>query len=146
MKTRIVLLTSLFFTLYGCQPQASAPEAAPPATAEPSPPPVQAEQAPPAAEAMPETKTVPELSEADARQLAQKGNCFACHDIDRKMIGPSFKEVAAKYRGDAGAEVRLADVIARGGSGVWGAMVMPPSPQISEADRKALARFVLSLK
>ena len=106
--------------------------AAPEAKAEPAP--------------IAETKPGPAVSEADATQLAKKNNCFACHAIEKKVIGPAFRDVAAKYRGDSGAEARLSDKIAKGGSGVWGAMVMPPSPQVSEADRKILARFVLSLK
>lgn len=88
----------------------------------------------------------PAISEADALQLAKKSNCLACHAIDKKVVGPAWKDVAAKYRGDAGAEARMMDKIAKGGSGVWGVMVMPPSPQVSEADRRTLARFVLSLK
>lgn len=110
--------------------------AAPEAKAEPAP----------VAEARPEVKPEPAVSEADATQLAKKNNCFACHAIDKKVIGPAFRDVAAKYRGDSGAEARLSDKIAKGGSGVWGVMVMPPSPQVSEADRKILARFVLTLK
>ena len=104
----------------------------------------------PAAKAEPaptaETKPEPAVSEAEATQLAKKNNCFACHAIDKKVIGPSFRDVAAKYRGDSGAEARLSDKIAKGGSGVWGVMVMPPSPQVSETDRRILAKFVLSLK
>jgi len=100
----------------------------------------------PAAEAKPEMKAEPAVSEADALQLAKKSNCLACHAIDKKVIGPAWKDVAAKYRGDTEAEARLMNKIAKGGSGVWGVMVMPPSPQVSEADRKTLARFVLSLK
>lgn len=96
--------------------------------------------------AKPETKAEPAVSEADAMQLAKKSNCLACHAIDKKVVGPAWKDVAAKYRGDAGAEARMMDKIAKGGSGVWGVMVMPPSPQVSEADRRTLARFVLSLK
>lgn len=102
--------------------------------------------APVAAEAKPEAKSEPAVSEADFMQLAKKGNCLACHAVDKKVVGPSFKDVAAKYRGDAGAEARLADKIAKGGGGVWGAMAMPASPKISEADRRVLARYVLSLK
>ncbi len=94
----------------------------------------------------PVAKAEPAVSEADALQLAKKSNCLACHAIDKKVIGPSFKDVAAKYRGDAGAEARLMNKIAKGGGGVWGAMAMPASPQVSEADRQILARFVLSLK
>ena len=101
---------------------------------------------PDAAEAKPAMKAEPAVSEADALQLAKKSNCLACHAIDKKVVGPAWKDVATKYRGDAGAEARMMDKIAKGGSGVWGVMVMPPSPQVSEADRKTLARFVLSLK
>lgn len=98
------------------------------------------------ATAAPVVKAEPAVSEADALQLAKKSNCLACHAVDKKVIGPSFKDVAAKYRGDAGAEARLMNKIAKGGGGVWGAMAMPASPQVSEADRQILARFVLSLK
>lgn len=115
-----------------------------PAVAE-KPAPAQ-EVAAPVAKAVAEAKPEPAVSEADAMQIAKKNNCLACHAVDKKVVGPAFKDVAAKYRGDAGAEARLADKIAKGGSGVWGAMAMPPSPQVSEADRKTLARFVLSLK
>lgn len=123
---------------------AAVKEKTPPAAAE-KPAPAQ-EVAAPVAKAVAEAKSEPAVSEADGMQLAKKNNCLACHATDKKVIGPSFKDVAAKYRGDAGAETRLADKIAKGGSGVWGVMAMPPSPQISEADRKNLARFVLSLK
>lgn len=114
---------------------------------EQAPQPAVAEKPAPAPlEAAPVAKAEPAVSEADALQLAKKNNCLACHAIDKKVIGPSFKDVAAKYRGDAGAEARLVDKIAKGGSGVWGAMAMPASPKISETDRRVLARYVLSLK
>ena len=114
---------------------------------EQAPQPAVAEKPVPVPEAAaPVAKVEPAISEADALQLAKKNNCFACHAVDKKVVGPSFKDVAAKYRGDAGAEARLMNKIAKGGSGVWGAMMMPASPQVSEADRKILARFVLSLK
>ena len=104
------------------------------------------EPVPVVAAAKPEAKSEPAVSEADAMQLAKKNNCFACHAVDKKVVGPSFRDVAAKYRGDAGAEARLADKIAKGGSGVWGAMAMPANSKISEADRRILARLVLSSK
>lgn len=122
--------------------KATQPVPAPASTA----PAAKTEPAPVAAEAKPEAKTGAAVSEADFMQLARKGNCLACHSVEKKVVGPAFKDVAAKYRGDAGAEARLADKIAKGGSGVWGAMMMPPSPQVSETDRRALARYVLSLK
>ncbi len=137
--------------------QPPAPTAAPPAqpaTPAPAQPtaPMPAEKAmqpataPAAAAPKPEAMAMAAVSEADFMQLAKKGNCVACHTVDKKVVGPAFKDVAAKYRGDTGAEARLMEKIAKGGSGVWGAMMMPPSPQISEADRRTLARYILSLK
>ncbi|MCL6263473.1 c-type cytochrome [Craterilacuibacter sp. RT1T] len=79
-------------------------------------------------------------------QLAQKNNCTACHAVDRKLVGPSYKDVAARYAGDKGAEAKMAAKIKAGGSGVWGPVPMPPNPQISDADVKALAKWVLSQK
>jgi len=114
---------------------------------EKAPQPAVAEKPAPApATAAPVAKVEPAVSEADALQLVKKNNCFACHAVDKKVVGPSFKDVAAKYRGDAEAEARLMNKIAKGGGGVWGAMAMPANPKISEADRRVLAKYVLSLK
>jgi cytochrome c len=85
-------------------------------------------------------------NEVDALALAKKNNCFACHAIDKKLVGPAWKDVAAKYRGDASAEGRIATKIAKGGSGVWGAVGMPSNSKMTEAERIALAKFVLNLK
>ncbi len=85
-------------------------------------------------------------NEIDALALAKKNNCFACHAIDKKLVGPAWKDVAAKYRGDASAEGRIATKIAKGGSGVWGAVGMPSNSKMTEAERIALAKFVLNLK
>ena len=79
-------------------------------------------------------------------QLAQKYACVACHSVDAKLVGPAYKEVAKKYASDKAAEAKLAAKIKKGGSGVWGAIPMPPHPQVSDADTKALAKWVLSLK
>ncbi|MDE2118106.1 MAG: c-type cytochrome [Betaproteobacteria bacterium] len=97
---------------------------------------------------MPAAKAVePVLSEAEGRALAQKSNCFACHSIEKKVVGPAWKDIAAKYRGDAGAEDRLIAKVSRGSSGVWGSVPMPPnSPAVKDADIKALVKFTLSLK
>lgn len=86
--------------------------------------------------------------EAAALALVKKHGCFTCHAIDRKVIGPAWKDVAAKYRDDPGAEARLVDKVSKGGKGVWGdEMVMPPfGPYVAEADIRTLVRFVLSLK
>ena len=79
-------------------------------------------------------------------ELAKKNACTACHAIDKKVVGPSFKEVAAKYRNDKGAEAKLVDKVKKGGVGVWGQVPMPPNAAVPDADVKALVKWVLSLK
>ncbi|HYP69376.1 MAG TPA: c-type cytochrome [Variovorax sp.] len=79
-------------------------------------------------------------------QLAQSKNCMACHAVDKKVIGPSFKDVAAKYKDTKGAADMLATKIVKGGSGVWGPIPMPANTQVSEADAKKLAAWVLQTK
>jgi cytochrome c len=79
-------------------------------------------------------------------ELLQKKNCSACHQIDKRKYGPNFKEVAAKYADKKGAAAMLAKKIRKGGTGVWGIDVMPPQPQVSAAEARKLAEFVLSLK
>lgn len=78
--------------------------------------------------------------------LVLKKNCLACHQVDKRKYGPNFKEVAAKYADKKGAVDVLAKKIRSGGTGVWGADVMPPQPQVSAAEARALATYVLSLK
>ena len=82
---------------------------------------------------------------ADA-DLFKKSNCMACHAVDQKRFGPSLKEVAAKYDGDSSAASVLAKKIQTGGTGVWGKLPMPPQPQVSDADAKALVEYILSIK
>ncbi len=78
--------------------------------------------------------------------LVVKKNCLACHQVDKRKYGPNFKEVAAKYANQKNAAEVLAKKIRRGGTGVWGQDVMPPQPQVSAAEARALAAYVLSLK
>ena len=78
--------------------------------------------------------------------LATKKNCLACHQVDKKLVGPAYKDVAAKYAGDKTAADKLAQKIMKGGSGVWGPVPMPANPQVSEAEAKQLAAWVLTLK
>lgn len=78
--------------------------------------------------------------------LAKKSNCLACHAVDTKLVGPAYKEVAAKYAGQKDAVALLSGRIMKGSSGVWGAIPMPANAQVSEADAKKLAAWVLSLK
>ncbi|MBI5006714.1 MAG: c-type cytochrome [Nitrosomonadales bacterium] len=81
-----------------------------------------------------------------AMQLAEASRCFSCHAIDRKLVGPAWKDIAAKYRGQKGAEAKLIEKVAKGGSGAWGTVPMPPNVQVSQADIKTLVRYILSLK
>lgn len=78
--------------------------------------------------------------------LATSKNCMSCHAVERRILGPSFKEVAAKYKDNKGAADMLATKIIKGGSGVWGQVPMPANNQVSEADAKKLAAWVLSTK
>ena len=78
--------------------------------------------------------------------LVVKKNCLACHQIDKRKYGPNFKEVAAKYAEQKNAAEVLAKKIRRGGTGVWGQDVMPPQPQVSAAEARTLAKYVLSVK
>jgi cytochrome c len=78
--------------------------------------------------------------------LAQKKNCMACHAIDKKLVGPSYKEVAAKYAGQKDAVDKLAQKVVKGGSGVWGPVPMPANAQVSDAEAKQLVQWVMTLK
>lgn len=78
--------------------------------------------------------------------LATAKNCMACHAVDKKLVGPAYKEVAKKYAGDKAAADKLAAKVMKGGSGVWGAIPMPANPQVNEAEAKKLVAWVLSQK
>ena len=78
--------------------------------------------------------------------LATAKNCMACHAVDKKLVGPSYKDVAAKYAGQKDAVDKLAVKIVKGGSGVWGPVPMPANAQVNEAEAKKLAAWVLTLK
>lgn len=78
--------------------------------------------------------------------LATSKNCMACHAVDKKLVGPSYKEVAAKYAGQKDAADKLAAKIVKGGKGVWGEVAMPANPQVNDADAKKLAAWVLGQK
>lgn len=78
--------------------------------------------------------------------LATSKNCMACHAVDKKVVGPAYKDVAAKYTGQKDAVDKLSAKIMKGGSGVWGPVPMPANTQVNEAEAKKLAAWVLSLK
>lgn len=79
-------------------------------------------------------------------ELAQKNACTACHAVDKKLVGPAYKEVAAKYKGDAKAEAMLVEKVKKGGVGTWGQIPMPANAGLSDADAKTLVKWVLSTK
>lgn len=78
--------------------------------------------------------------------LAKAKNCMACHTVDKKVVGPAYKEVAKKYAGDAKAADMLATKVIKGGQGAWGPVPMPANAQVSEAEAKKLVAWILSLK
>jgi cytochrome c len=85
----------------------------------------------------------PAFANAD---LAQKKSCMACHAIDKKVLGPSYQDVAAKYAGQKDAVDKLSQKVMKGGAGVWGAVPMPANTTVSEAEAKQLVTWILSLK
>ena len=78
--------------------------------------------------------------------LATAKNCMACHAVDKKLVGPAYKEVAKKYKDDKGAEAKLIDKVKKGGTGVWGQLPMPPNASVKDEDVKALVKWILGLK
>lgn len=125
--------------LGACQPDTPQQQAAtaPPPAPVAAPAPVPTPAAPVAA---------PAPVSNDPLELARSYGCLVCHAIDKKTIGPAWKDVAAKYRGDKGAEAKLMDKVLKGGVGVWGNVAMPPNPKPSEEQRRKIVRFILGLK
>jgi cytochrome c5 len=113
------------------KPVASAAPVAAPAPAQ-----VQAAAAPPATTPAP----------ADAAALLQKSGCLACHQVDKKVVGPSYRDVAGKYAGDKNALALLEKKVKAGSVGVWGQVPMPPHPQLSDADVQAMVQYILAQK
>jgi cytochrome c len=83
---------------------------------------------------------------AQQAELARSRNCLACHKVDAKGLGPSFREIAARYGADAGAPSRLAKKVREGGTGSWGKNVMPANPQVSEGEAEALVKWILTTR
>jgi sulfite dehydrogenase len=94
----------------------------------------------------PSADTLATASADPIEKLLGANGCTACHALDKKVVGPAFREVAAKYAGDAGAPERIAAKIKAGGQGSWGNVPMPPNPALSEKDLQALAGWVLQQK
>jgi cytochrome c len=81
---------------------------------------------------------------AKAQELANKNACMGCHQVDKKLVGPAYKEVAAKYKGDKNALAALSKKVKGGGVGAWGPVPMPANPNLSDADVKTLVEWVLA--
>ena len=88
----------------------------------------------------------PGAQAADAEGLAKSSGCLACHTVDKKLVGPSYKDVADKYRKDKNAEATLVKKVKEGGKGNWGDIPMPPNGHVKDADIKTLVDWILSLK
>jgi cytochrome c551/c552 len=128
---------------------------APPAPAATAPAPAPAAAAPSTAGATPAAATAAPsatakasgpLDLAAAQAMMQKDSCVACHAVDKKIVGPAFQDVAAKYKGDAGALAKLTQKVKAGGVGVWGPVPMPPNSWVADGDIQALVTWILALK
>jgi cytochrome c len=83
---------------------------------------------------------------ADAQQLLKEKNCLTCHQLDTKVVGPAYKDVAAKYKARKDAEAYLVKKIKDGSTGVWGPVPMPPNGTVNDDEAKTLAKFILTVK
>ena len=83
---------------------------------------------------------------ADAEQLLKDKACLTCHQVDKKVVGPAYKDVAAKYKTRKDAEAYLTKKIREGSTGVWGPIPMPPNGTVSDEEAKTLAKFVMTVK
>jgi len=119
--------------------------AAKPAAAKPAAP-APATSAPAAAAASAPAAAPAASGGGDMQALAQSKGCLGCHGVDAKIVGPAYKDVAAKYAGDAGAADKLIAKVKNGGSGAWGDIPMPPNAAVSDEDISKLVHWVLSLK
>jgi cytochrome c len=81
-----------------------------------------------------------------SEELAKKNACTACHAVDKKLVGPAYREVAKKYKGDAKAEAMLVEKVKKGGVGNWGQVPMPPNASVKDEDVKTLVKWILGIK
>lgn len=136
---KMLIPAACLILLGACQPDTPQQQAGA------APPPVPA-AAPVAAPAPTPPVPVAATAPTDPLELARSYGCLVCHALDRKTIGPAWKDVAAKYRGDKGATAKLMDKVLKGGVGVWGTVPMPPNPKPNEEQRRKIVRFILELK
>jgi cytochrome c len=86
------------------------------------------------------------LLAADAQALLKEKACLSCHTVDKKLVGPAYKEVAAKYKSRKDGEAYLVKKIKEGSTGVWGPIPMPPNGTVSDGEAKTLAKYILTVK
>jgi len=94
------------------------------------------------------TKTAPESTQPvviQPAELARRKACLSCHGVDNRIVGPAFRDVAKRYKGQDGVEAKLVEKLRQGGSGSWGPLPMPPNPDLAAADASTLVRWVLGL-
>jgi cytochrome c5 len=150
VQRAVVYMANLAGAKFNEPPAASAPAAASastpaaPAAATAPVAAITAPAAPSAASAAAKPGAPLDMKAGEA--LMQKDGCAACHGIDKKIVGPAYVDVAAKYKGDAGALAKLTQKVKAGGAGVWGQVPMPPNPQVPDDDIKALVSWILALK
>jgi cytochrome c551/c552/cytochrome c5 len=128
---------------------APAPATSPAATAVPAAATASAAGVTPAAATAAPSATAKAVGPLDlpaAQALMQKDGCGACHAVDKKIVGPAYQDVAAKYKGDAGALARLTQKVKAGGTGVWGQVPMPPNSWVTDSDIQVLVSWILTLK
>jgi len=86
----------------------------------------------------------PAVAAESAADLAKAKNCFSCHAVDKKVVGPAYQDVAKKYAGQKDAVAKLAEKVQKGGSGVWGTVPMPPNPSVNPEEAKKLVEWILA--
>ena len=118
-------------------------EAAPAPAAESAPAATEAAAAP--AEAAPAAAAAPAAPSGDVLAVATSSGCMACHQIETKVVGPAYKEVAAKYKGDATAVDTLVAKVKAGGVGTWGQIPMPPNAHVSDENIRVVVEWILSM-
>nr|WP_243842440.1 c-type cytochrome [Paraburkholderia caballeronis] len=90
------------------------------------------------------TAAQPAVAAEDGLAIARTNACMGCHAVDRKLVGPSFQQIAARYKGDPAAQAKLQGKVRNGGAGVWGAIPMPSHPAMSDADIRTVVSWVLA--
>ncbi len=150
----LTLVAAMALALAGCGKEEPKPAPAPQAAAPAAPPPAPQAAAPAAAPApapqaaAPAAAPAPEAAAAggDLEALLKKNNCVACHAVDKKVVGPAYKDVAKKYAGQADAAKMLFEKVKHGGSGNWGQVPMPPNPAVPDAELQQIIKDILALK